>query len=177
MKLVWFDIFKTRPKYGKNHNVEIWVWTYAPESTILGGKDLFCLKTSRDFSLPNYFHMMVEPHMTHFFQLWIKSNPVRMKHRISLVDRITEPDDVTMNVNKVPNTFKILLERKWLINLRIIQLQCWKKLYKFSERVSCWDFTEYFSVSAEAGLLEHLPWTQCISFTSSKPTRYLENNP
>ena len=117
---------------------------------------------------------------------------VRMKHRISQVDGVIDSDEETIkesvpvNISEVTKTFQIYVEG---LNKGEIQDELdsiWddnnvngvdvkKELENFSVKVSCWEFTEDFTASSAASLLESLSWPEFFSITSSQPTRYLNS--
>ena len=100
----------------------------------------------------------------------------------------TEPGHVTVAVKEVSKTYKINvkeslkdkideeLERFWEGN-NINEFSVNKEQHFFSVDISCREFSESFTASSAASLLNSLPWPEGICVTRSKPTRYLEKNP
>ena len=105
---------------------------------------------------------------------------VRMKHSISQLDGNTEPDfeakedSIPVTINRVTKTIKIsvreslkekvgeILESYWE-DSRINGFDVKQEYDCFSVNIECWEFTEDFTVSSAAVLLESLPWPEGFS--------------
>ena len=115
-----------------------------------------------------------------------------MKHRISQVDGVIDSNEeiitesIPVSISEVTKTFQISvmgLDKEeiedelgsiWDGN-NVTGVNVKKELGNFSVKASSWEFTENFTASSAASLLESLPWPELFSITSSQPTRYLDS--